>query len=189
MRVYKVNIIIVLFLPLILFSQNKEYNNILFCKSIKQKSIILSDEQKKINFPDIFFNKEDIKSTTSFYVESENDIVAINRRNGSVLECKFYSEESIIRIKDKIDLYSKNNYSSLTDDFDYKKYSVFVERGLIVVVDDVEMKVLLIRVDSCMFPNQKKYVLKELKKQKRKNVYVFNCGGKELISLAGLSVR
>ena len=51
------------------------------------------------------------------------------------------------------------------------------------MIDDVEMKVLLIRIDSCMFPDQKKYVLKVLKKNKKQNIYIFNCGGKELITI------
>ncbi len=183
MKAYKIIVTIVFLLPSLLFSQNKKYNKILFCKAIKQEEIILSDEQIKINFPNIFFDRKGIKSTISFYIKRENDLSAITRKAGGLLECRFDSDESLKIIKDKIVLFSKNNYSSLTEDFDYKKYSEFVERGLIVVIDYVETKVLLIRVDSCMFSDQKKYVLKELEKYKKQNIYVFNCGGKELITI------
>ena len=183
MKIHETFLTIVLVLPFILFSQDIKYSKILFCKAFKQENIILSEEQIKINLPHILFDDKGIKSTISLYIERKSDLFAYNRKEGGILVCGFYSDESLKITRDKILLFSRNNYSSFKNDFDYKEYFEFVETGLIVVIDYVEKKVLLIRVNSCMFPDQKNYVLNKLKKYKKQNIYVFNCAGNQLISI------
>jgi hypothetical protein len=180
--------IIYLFLILlntIVLGQNSIYKKILFDKPYKKEvnSSILKDSTiRKLNFPKYLFECEKIKNVISFYNNPKNDPSIINKKTGSILECTFFNKEDFTNAKTKINVFRNNNYSNFSAKFEYKEYHSFILTGLIIAFDNKNDKMLLINVNSCVFPDQKKRILSILKNYNQFKIYIFNCGGKELVN-------
>ncbi|MFB9080428.1 hypothetical protein ACFFLS_20040 [Flavobacterium procerum] len=164
------------------FSQESFYKKVLFNKEIKVQELNLDSKEVDTNFPDYLFNKTNFKKITSFYIETNQDKFVIDPNSGSILECTFTSDQDFVQQKYKIQNFALKNYGNFNEDFDYKTYTIFVQRGFIIAFNKIEKTMLMIDVNSCIFEKQKNKVLKLLKNKKTFDVFVLNCGGKELIS-------
>ncbi|KAF2513873.1 hypothetical protein [Flavobacterium foetidum] len=164
------------------FSQESLYKKILFNKELKTNELTLTQEDLNAAFPNFLFDNLNFRKITSFYIETYKDKFVIDSNSGSLLECTFTSDEGFVQQKYKIQNFALKNYNNFNEDFDYKTYTIFVQRGFIIAFNKIEKTMLMIDVNSCIFEKQKSKVLRLLKNKKTFDVFVLNCGGKELVS-------
>lgn len=150
----------------------------MFDKNLHIKELHLSEKEIETNFPIFLFDTVSLKKITS-YSTSEAFIV---EKNGSLLECQFTDKKSYERTKSKVQEFKKRNYTNFNEKFDYKIYNEYVQRGFIIAFNDKSKIMLLIDVNSCLYNKQKQRVLKLLKENITTDLYVLNCGGKQLIT-------
>lgn len=173
-------IVILICVKIIVNGQNIDYKYLLFDKPLNKNSHFT--DKVLHNLPGLLFFKQNIESINIYYTIKTNDEAYIRvKEQGSILELKYSSEKDLLETKSKIDSFAIKNYNGLSDVFNYRKYSEFIDTGLIVVFEYSTNKIFIIRVDSCVFEDQKKHILQYFKMKDFKTVFVFNCGGEKLV--------
>jgi hypothetical protein len=175
-------IFLMLLFHLLAFSQKELYQKILFDKNIKAKELHLDDDQTNETFPNFLFENTNFSKVTSYYIVNNESASIISENKSSLLECEFVDVKSYLRVKDKIQKFRVKNYENFNANFEYKGYSEYIQKGLIIVFNKTKQIMLMININSCLDKKQKQKIIKLLQNKEMYNVFIFNCGGKVLIT-------
>ncbi|WP_281232939.1 hypothetical protein [Flavobacterium gelatinilyticum] len=164
-------------------AQESFYKKLLFDKAIDVKTLpIVSEYETKSNIHKLLFDHNDFKKCASYNTLDQSEIHVIKRKTGSVIEYESADEESYLKAKKRIQDFKVRNYNNFSEKLEYKEYHIYNFTGKIIAFNNEKKQMLLILVNSCVFEDQKRRIVQLLEKRKIFDIYVFNCGGKELVT-------
>lgn len=172
---------LILFFPIFLQSQNFPIDQLLLTKEYT-KSQLLSKDLYYNNFSQKHFISKQSDSVNAYKTFKDAEIWVIDKEVGSCLFLNF-KENDYSEIVDKLNLLVEKGYTVFENDNEdeYKSYLEFTGRGLIVITVAHKHQIVLISMNTCVFPENKRKIIKNIRSLNlSSSAFVFNCGGKQL---------
>jgi len=172
---------LILFFPIFLQSQNLSIDQLLLTKEYT-RSQLLSKDLYYNNFSQKHFISKQSDSVNAYKTLKDPEIWVIDKEAGNCLFLNF-KKNDYSEIVDKLNLLVEKGYKVFENDNEdgYKSYLEFTGRGLIVATVPHKYQIVLISMNTCIFPENKKKIIKNIRSLNLfSSSFLFNCGGKQL---------
>ena len=172
---------LILFFPIFLQSQNLSIDQLLLTKEYT-RSQLLSKDLYYNNFSQKHFISKQSDSVNAYKTLKDPEIWVIDKEAGNCLFLNF-KKNDYSEIVDKLNLLVEKGYKVFENDNEdgYKSYLEFTGGGLIVTTVPHKYQIVLISMNTCVFPENKKKIIKNIRSLNLfSSSFLFNCGGKQL---------